>query len=137
MGVLRLFRWIVKKFRKDIIVRIQKQGKRYIHLDKKIEYHRPQVLLIDCNAIFHPACREVYEPERPSVLNYQDESEEQNKCTECEQEYCNSCVDDIDKCSGCLRCPQLTCCGLQQMPCGAYEHGDCAYYHHKECRCER
>ena len=79
MGVLRLFRWIVKKFRKDIIIRIQKQGKRYVHLDKKIEYHRPQVLLIDCNAIFHPACREVYEPERPSVLNYQDESDEQKK----------------------------------------------------------
>jgi 5'-3' exonuclease len=79
MGVIRLFRWIVKKFRKDIIVRIQKQGKKYIHLDKKIDYHRPQVLLIDCNAIFHPACREVYEPERPSVLNHQNETDEQKK----------------------------------------------------------
>ena len=79
MGVLRLFRWILKKFRKDVIWRLQKQGKRYINLERDNFVKRPNVLLIDCNAIFHPSCRSVYEPENPSVLHYRDETPEQKK----------------------------------------------------------
>jgi 5'-3' exonuclease len=57
MGVLRYFRYLLDTHK----------GKFY----KPVKPENPapvDILLIDCNAIFHPACREVFFPERPSFL---------------------------------------------------------------------
>ena len=55
MGVLRLFRYYLNKYDLRNFTSILKNGE-----TTKIQ---PDVLLLDANAIFHPCCREIYEPE--------------------------------------------------------------------------
>ena len=57
-------------------------------------------------------------------------------CETCRKTYCKFCLDKIDKCLGCERVPQLTCCELTQMPCCDHECGGCEDYHYKRCRYE-
>jgi 5'-3' exonuclease len=60
MGVLRYFRYLLNTF-----------GKSERSFYKAIKPETPfgvDILLIDCNAIFHPACREIFFPEYESVL---------------------------------------------------------------------
>lgn len=59
-------------------------------------------------------------------------------CSECGCNYCDSCVDAIDKCAMCWSADLLSCCDLDTMPCGelACSENNCNYYHHKRCNCE-
>ena len=60
MGVLRYFRYLLDTF-----------GKNEHPFYKAVKPETPfavDILLIDCNAIFHPACREIFFPEYESVL---------------------------------------------------------------------
>jgi 5'-3' exonuclease len=55
MGVLRLFRYYLNKYGIHNFTTILRNGE-----NTKLQ---PDVLLLDANAIFHPCCREIYEPE--------------------------------------------------------------------------
>ena len=77
MGVLRFFKHVMKKYKQQAITSILKKGERYIHLGYKNP--NPDVLLIDCNAVFHPACRSVFDPSTESILRPSQLTPEQKK----------------------------------------------------------
>jgi 5'-3' exonuclease len=79
MGVLRLFRWIVKKFKNQAILSLCKNNYKKEYHVKGGKYYKPDILLIDCNAIFHPACRSIFDPEMRSLLNPKIETEQEKK----------------------------------------------------------
>ena len=58
MGVLRYFRWLTQTY-----------GDFYTSHNKKFSLQRnPDMFLVDCNAIFHPAFREIFFPEQKRLL---------------------------------------------------------------------
>ena len=65
MGVLRLFRWIVQHYPES-----------FWKVNAPLYRENSDVFLIDCNAIFHPCCREIYFPENPRLLKAPPTAEE-------------------------------------------------------------
>ena len=60
MGVLRLFRWLLNNH-KDFYLPINKKFKNSFN-------RRPEMFLVDCNAIFHPCFREIMCPQTENRL---------------------------------------------------------------------
>lgn len=60
MGVLRYFRWLLNKYG-DFYIPLKSKGRNKF-------YHYPDMLCIDCNAIFHPCFREIFCPEVKRLL---------------------------------------------------------------------
>lgn len=80
MGVLYFFKYIMDNpsYSSKILNLNYNKNNKNITI-KNGKYHQPDVLLIDCNALFHPCCREVYQPENPSLLRPKIESDDQKK----------------------------------------------------------
>jgi 5'-3' exoribonuclease 2 len=77
MGVLRFFKWVMKRYKNRAIQSILQKGNEYVPQYGK--YYSPDVLLIDCNAIFHPACQSVFNPDRKSLLVRKEMTYEEKK----------------------------------------------------------
>jgi len=60
MGVLRLFRWLLNNH-KDFYLPINKAF-------RNAPKRRPEMFLVDCNAIFHPCFREIMTPKETRLL---------------------------------------------------------------------
>ena len=65
MGVFRYFRYLLNTYK----------GQFYECMNKESQF-AVDMLLIDCNAIFHPACREIFFPENVSILRKKPSYEE-------------------------------------------------------------
>lgn len=62
-------------------------------------------------------------------------------CGTCQSDYCERCVESVEKCALCWSADILTCghnCDLETMPCGelACNEHNCKYYHYRRCNCE-
>lgn len=77
MGVLRFFKYVLKKYKRKAITSIVKQDNQYRQIGLK--QRNPDVLLVDCNAVFHPACRSVFDPSSGSLLRPSQLTDEQKK----------------------------------------------------------